>query len=141
MRIRVVFLFEGEGFGDEDIDGCFSVRVAPELEHLHAFVVDPALPLFGVGELFTGDGHIGPIAKGVQCSEGLFDVFREQSQHKIHILGKTQIAVGVNGEPTGHQILYASGIQYAEYLFGAVEFHGLLSLPKSAFIPPHPVKT
>jgi hypothetical protein len=69
-----ILFFEGEGFGHEQVDGHLDMLIAPELQHLHVLVSDPAFPQCRIGELLRRDRHHWAITQAAKRDEGALDV-------------------------------------------------------------------
>ena len=95
----------------EDVDGRLTVSVAPELQHLHSLVADPALTKRLIGKLGHGDWHDRTIAERGECRKGARDIVGYELDDDIDVFRETKIPVRTDRQPAGYQIANTFGLQ------------------------------
>lgn len=123
LRGRLVLAVEIERFGHEYIQGCFPVPVAVEIEHHHAFLGYPSLPLCSIRELFGCHRHSRLVAEGCQGLECWNDVIRTQLDYEVNVVREPQVAMRVHGKPPSQKITHACVFQSGDQGLEAREFH------------------
>lgn len=118
-----VFLLKRQGFMNENVNGCFTVTVAPELQYLHVLIAYPALARGAIGKLLSRDRSHRCIAKRPERSKSPCDIVRNQLNNKVGILGKAQIAMGVHRKPAGDEISDTGTVEGSNDSFEAAQFH------------------
>src|SRR5205814_6343219 len=113
-----------EWLDNEDVHGCLTVSVAPELEDLHILLSNPTRPDSWIGKLCRGNRHARMIANAGERPECTLDVCRYKLDGEIGILGETQIAMCVDCQPADDQYADIFAIKCFKYGGNAGQFHG-----------------
>lgn len=99
-------------------------RVAPERQHGHALVLDPAPPLLRVREVPEGDRGARAVAEAFQGPDGAAEVLRVERDDEVEVGGQARVPVQDDGNPPDHQIAGARRLQGGEDAFEVAVGHG-----------------